>query len=271
MRGAWLLWPADWAMAASADDACAAGVARGVLGIPKQKPEKEEGGALRSFFGAPIHAIAAMWSLLLPHLGMAGSEPKHLLWALAFLKAHPAAAARRRIAGWPGPEARRKWCWHFLEKVALLEGGVAQLGSRLGGHGGPAPCLMPAGGVDCMANEPWPFGKKWHSQKLSGPGIKHEAGACAKAGRTCWAHGPLAASASGSTAFKQALAGLLAGGEGVEAGAGYQGHFKLKAPSAAAARAGRKQKSQVRGRHENANGRLKAFNVLSIPLRRSNP
>ena len=86
-----------------------------------------------------------------------------------------------------------------------------------------------------------------------------------------WINGPFVASANDATIFKEKLAGLLADDEGVEVDAGYKGHAKFKTPTVATSSVYRKQKSQVRGRHENVNGRLKIFNVLNIPFRHSNP
>ena len=43
---------------------------------------------------------------------------------------------------------------------------------------------------------------------------------------------------------------------------GLKGNFKARLPAQALTKVGRKEKSVVRGRHENVNGRLKHFNVL---------
>ena len=64
---------------------------------------------------------------------------------------------------------------------------------------------------------------------------------------------------------------ILADDEGVEVDAGYTGDHKFKPPETASSRVGRKQKSVVRGRHENVNGRLKIFDVLNIPFRHLQP
>ena len=84
-------------------------------------------------------------------------------------------------------------------------------------------------------------------------------------------NGPFEASVGDSTIFIEMLADMLAEDEGVEVDAGYKGHPKLKAPTVATSSVAKKQKSQVRGCHENVNGRLKIFNVLVVPFRHLNP
>ena len=74
-----------------------------------------------------------------------------------------------------------------------------------------------------------------------------------------------------ATIFKQGLKHHLAEDEGVEVDAGCKGDDKFKAPTVATSSLDRKQKSQVRGRHENINGRLKIFDVLNVPFRHLNP
>ena len=247
-----------------------AAIARDVLDMP-EKSAKVEDEAHRSFFGAPIGVIATLWNKLLPHIDVAaGAKPKHLLWALVMIKVYTSAAVHRRIVGWPDPKTYRKWSWYFLEKIALLKEDIIQLDRRFEGYDGVAQCLMSIDGVDCMVNEPWPFDTKWYSQKFNGPGVKYEVGVCIATGNICWINGPFVASREDSSIFADTLADLLASDEGVEVDAGYKGHPKLKAPTVATSSVHRKQKSQVRGRHENVNSRLKIFNVLVVPFRHLN-
>jgi hypothetical protein len=55
--------------------------------------------------------------------------------------------------------------------------------------------------------------------------------------------------------------------ECVEADRGYRGDDRLMNPDVAQSREARIQKSQVRGRHEIVNGRLKNFNILDDVFR----
>ena len=79
----------------------------------------------REFFGAPIHVVEIVWELikrdsLLPE----GGRPKHLLWALHFLKVYPkqspGCSAVGASAGAVDPKTHRKWVWAFIDAVANL-------------------------------------------------------------------------------------------------------------------------------------------------------
>lgn len=242
-------------------------VVRDVLAMPKQKREKEEDDICRSFFGAPIAVIVQVWNLVLPFIDMNGALPKHILWALVFLKTYSTTAVHCRIVGWPDPKTYRKWSWYFVELIASLKDDLIQLDDRFQGYNGSVSCLMSIDGVDCMINEPWPFNEKWYSKKFNGPGVKYEVGVCIATGRIVWLNGPFVASTNDGTIFKNTLEAMLADDEGVEVDAGYKGSPKFKTPTVAVNSKDRKQKSVVRGRHENVNGRLKIFDVLNIPFR----
>lgn len=108
-------------------------------------------------------------------------------------------------------------------------------------------------------------------QEIQWAAVKYEVGVCIKTGHIVWVNGPHVGSANDGTIFKDKLADLLADDEGAEVDAGYKGHDKMKAPTVASTRVHRKEKSVVRGRHENVNGRLKIFNVLNVPFRHTKP
>jgi len=79
----------------------------------------------REFFGAPIHVIEIAWELikrdsLLPE----GGRPKHLLWALHFLKVYPkqspGCSAVGTSAGAVDPKTHQKWVWMFINALVGL-------------------------------------------------------------------------------------------------------------------------------------------------------
>ena len=249
-----------------------AGVARSMLGmgaVARRTDDKE----FRSFFGASIPVILILWQKIVakPPLLSASAHPKHLLWSLVFLKCYNSTNVLRRICGWPGESAYREWTWYFLNRIAALKSDVIKLDNRFHGFDGTATCLMSVDGIDCLINEPWPFEEKWYSQKFNGPAVKYEIAVCIKSGYIVWTHGPFVASANDATICINGLVTHLADDEGLEVDAGYKGHDKFKRPETAPNRTGRKQKSVVRGRHENVNSRLKIFDVLNIPFRHLNP
>ncbi len=79
----------------------------------------------REFFGAPIHVVEIVWELikrdsLLPE----GGRPKHLLWALHFLKVYPkqspGCSAVGASAGAVDPKTHQKWVWLFIDAIVGL-------------------------------------------------------------------------------------------------------------------------------------------------------
>jgi hypothetical protein len=79
----------------------------------------------RSFFGARYDIVKMVWDML----GEGGlrpekCEPKHLLWALYFLKVYPREAPGcAAVGGSKGaidPKTMRKWVWLVLERIADL-------------------------------------------------------------------------------------------------------------------------------------------------------
>lgn len=157
----------------------------------------------RSFFGAPTHVISILWNLLESHIDDATAKVKHLLYyALVFIKVYSTEDVHCCIVGWPDPKTFRKWSWYFLEKIAALKDEVIILDNRFfngwddsqGTH-----CLISIDGMDCMVNEPWPFQKKWYSEKFNGPGVKYEVGISIAQGEIIWINGPFVASTNDAT------------------------------------------------------------------------
>ena len=80
----------------------------------------------REFFGTSVLVVKKTWELLerdslLPE----GGRPKHLLWALHFMKVYPKQSpgclAVGASAGAVDPKTHRKWVWAFIDAVANLD------------------------------------------------------------------------------------------------------------------------------------------------------
>jgi hypothetical protein len=123
-------------------------------------------------------------------------------------------------------------------------------------------------GTDCPVKEPRPFDTKIFSEKLNGPGLKYEVGVAIQTCDIVWINGPFKAGRPDKTIFKEdGLKAALCEDERVEADRGYNGDDCLMNPDVAQSRDDRIQKSQVRGRHEIVNGRLKNFSILNDVFR----
>lgn len=231
----------------------------------RQWESHDEDQRFRSFFGAPPFIVVDVWNRIEETIDAPGAHPRHLLWALVFLKVYQTEDVHCCIVGWPCKETYRKWSWYFIEKMSQLAPSVIDLERRFDGI--DATCttnaFMSIDCTDCPINEPWPFNKKWFSKKFNGPGLRYEVGVCIKTGAIVWINGPFIASKDEGKIFKETLSGLLCDDEAVEVDRGPKGDVKLKHPQAGFDSKEREEKSKVRGRHENVNGRLKMFHVLS--------
>jgi hypothetical protein len=242
-------------------------VAREALRIPEAWQDKREDETFRGFFGAPLDVVTDLWNRVDVFIDDKAALPKHLLWALIFIKVYATEAVHCALVGWPDEKTFRKWTWYFLEKISLLKDDIIKLDNRFEQWDGSSLCLMSIDGTDCPVMEPWPFQPKWYSKKFNGPGVKYEVGVCIRTGSIVWINGPFFCSVNDSTIAKQGLIPLLTEDEGLEVDAGYMGHNKFKAPAVGLSSQQRKEKSIVRGRHENVNSRLKQFTVLNVPFR----
>lgn len=250
-----------------------AAVAAEVLEFPQARRYSQamKDKKIRGHFGASIAIITAIWNEIEASVDAPGAMPKHLLWALVFLKIYASEEVHCRLVGWTDSDTFRKWSWYFVEKIADLKDTIIVFDNRFQLYDSSTHCLMSLDGTDCPINEPWPFDKKWYSHKFNGPALKYELGVCIRTGHIVWLNGPFPASVSDVKIFRDTLANLLADDEGCEVDGVYGGHPKLKAPEVRTSREDGKQKSIVRGRHENINGRLKIYNVLNIPFRHLQP
>ena len=258
-------------------------VAKTTLGWPSRRKweSKAKDDRFCSCFGAKSDVIATIWNIILPAVildqdrdnGLSRAAPKHLLWALILMKVYSTEEIHCSIVGWPHRETFRKWSWYFVKKIAGLKGEVIKLENRFKGLGATTAqnCFLSIDGTDCPIHEPWPFDGKWFSQKFNGPAVLYEVGICIQTGHICWVNGPHIGSANDGAVFKETLAPLLADEEGVEVDSGYLGNSKCKLPHMGLNSKARKQKSLVRARHENVNGRMKIFNVLDAHFRHMNP
>lgn len=250
-------------------------IAKQTLGFPEKRKWKavERGEKFRACFGAPSGVVADMWNRIEPTIDESGAHPKHLLWALVFLKVYSTEEIHCSIVGWPSTRTFRKWSWYFVKKISDLEEEVIRLENRFTNGPDPnvgRPCYLSVDCTDCPTFEPHPFNTEMYSHKFNGPALKYEVAVCIRTGYICWINGPFVASESDITIFRNGLSNEL-GNEVVEADRVYKGLDKAMLPEQGLTSAARKQKSNSRSRQEVVNGRLKVFTMLTAYFRHMSP
>lgn len=73
----------------------------------------------RSFFGTSPIICSSLWGLLAGSRP-AYSQPKHLLWALMFLRLYNTEHIHARLAG-VDEKTFRKWSWAFVREIAKIQ------------------------------------------------------------------------------------------------------------------------------------------------------
>ena len=241
---------------------------------------KDRDGRIRSFFGAPCSIIAVIWNRIWVAMTPLEKEEvckngtpqcRYLLYSLLFLKVYSSEEVHCSIVGWPSVKSFRKWSWYFIEKISGLKHDVIRLERRFEEVTAVVSCFVSVDGTDCPVFEPWPFDSKMFSHKTNGPALKYEVAVAISTGYIVWVNGPFKGGKGDSKIFQEGLKHHLYQDEMVEVDAGYRGDDKFMNPSMASDSKGRKNKSIVRGRHENVNSRLKIYNVLTSYFRHMKP
>ena len=217
----------------------------------------------RATLGVSFPVMSELWNRLDPTNNISNrAKPEHLLWTLVFLKVNNSEPVHLQITGCRSRDTFRRWVNRFATAITTLETEIINLGNRFQGWDGKTRCLMCVDGTDVPIYEPGDRSSIWWSHKFNGPGIRYEVATCIRTGDIVWFRGPFPCNMSDKAIFDLYLSTYLFPGEGVEADSGYTGRAQIFTPGVAKDRKTLKQKSQVRGRHENVNGRLKIFGVM---------
>ncbi len=87
---------------------------------------------LHNFFGANLSIVSMVWDMLVANgLRPEKSRPKHVLWALYFLKVYPKQSPGCLVVGAStgtvDPRTMRKCMWQFIENISNLTDKVVSL------------------------------------------------------------------------------------------------------------------------------------------------
>ena len=85
-----------------------------------QDPNPNQDRTFRSQFGISWFVCEDVWAMLNVHRPNNKREPKHLLWALLFLKVYGNEPTCCRLVG-TSMKTFRKWVWEVLDAVADLK------------------------------------------------------------------------------------------------------------------------------------------------------
>jgi len=105
---------------------------RGIAGCLMNRPSRRDGRwsstetrLFREFFGTSERVVELVWELVVrDELRPRGGRPKHLLWALHFLKVYPkqgpGCAFVGAFEGAVDAKTHQKWVWAFIDAIVQL-------------------------------------------------------------------------------------------------------------------------------------------------------
>ena len=253
------------------DPAAFMSLGREIISHPGRRNRLGELRAFRSHFGTVPVRCCLIWNMLRAcdeaRAILNGALPKHLLWALMFLKLYGTEAT---LCGKAKCDEKtfRKWSWKFVQAIALLLHRVVVFDRRFLGANGHRH-TMSIDGTDCRINEPTPFDRKWYSHKFRSAGVRYEIGVALRRSEIVWVNGPFPCGRNPDLViFRNGLKARLRAGERVLADKGYRGEAGcVDIPRDQDPANLRRWKARIASRHETVNKRLKNFNVLVVPFR----
>jgi len=190
------------------------------------------------------------------------AEPKHLLWTFIYFKVNISESLMIKLARCKSCDTFRNWVSKFTNAIASLESEVIVWENCFIDWDPRQQALITIDATDVWINELSPRSRIWWSHKFNHAGLRYKIGQCIKTGDIVWTNGPFPANISDREIFDMGLSLILLLWELVEADNGYTGRVQIETPGAAPTRLDMKQKSQVRGQHENVNRRLKVFKIM---------
>eukprot|EP00977_Amphora_coffeiformis_P007617 scaffold1684_cov214-Amphora_coffeaeformis.AAC.1 len=222
--------------------------------------------SFRSHFGCSPDVCSILWQKIDERMQPRprGMMPKHLLWALLFLKTYQKEDV---LAGRAGTTQKtlRKWVWIIIDGIQKLKQSIICWENRKK-YGGLHNrwCMVTVDGTDFEILEPRPFSPGWYSHKFKGPGVRYEVALSINGGDIVHTNGPFMCGHNPDiTIFRKKLIHKLEVGEMVEADKGYRGEpTKVRIPVDHINPGQKKQKNRARARHETVNHHFKDFGVL---------
>jgi hypothetical protein len=210
-----------------------------------------------------------LWGRLDPTVEISGAaRPKHLLWALLFLRHYGTEILNSTVTG-ADEKTFRKWVWLFVNSISNLHAEVILWGNRFNGATDPATLpghTVSVDGTHCPIQEVHPFWPGWKSFKIGGAALAYEICLSISQGHIVWINGPFPAGAwPDLKIFDSHLMTELEEGEKVLADDGYRGReryvtianrFELN-----------QVKKNIKARQEQINSRLKNWGCLSNVFR----
>jgi len=227
--------------------------------------------AFVAFYGRTPEEVSELWDLCSPHI----NKPKirHLFWTLMFMKLYISQDVLCVMLDTTLPTLQ-KWTWVWIEAIAMRHHDVIRWEKRLRNLPKDAWCSITVDGTDFQIGEPVPFDKRWKSPKNNGASVKYEVAISIYSGDIVWIYGPHNGGKHDYRILKEKLKEKLGEEEMVEADAGYGYHGVayvsdncVRSRDDFQSEQEKREKSELRARHETCNRRFKTWGILKQAFR----
>jgi hypothetical protein len=226
----------------------------------------------RSIFGTVPFICSMLWEMVDPLVTIdPKTRPFHLLWALLLMFSYSTEVQNGSFVG-TDDKTFRKWTHPWISKISDLSIDVIKWENRFLGNW--YYWTFSLDGVHCPIEEPSPFWPGWYSYKYNDAGLMYELCVGVSTGYIIWIRGPFPAGkwVDLKVFDRELVANILVDQEKGVVDSGYNGRHRYLAT--AWWRRGNNhdqgrnaRHERIRGRHEQVNGRLKAWNCLSNEFR----
>ncbi len=226
-----------------------------------------------AMYGRTPDEAYELWEMCGPDI-LPKTYPKHLFWALMFMKLYLTFDAMGILLDTSLPTLQ-KWIWKWIEAIASRHVDIIHWSRRF--RNAPKDdvwCFVTVDGTDFRMGEPTPFSSKWKSHKAKGASIKYEVAVSIYSGDIVWIYGPHEGSKNDLTVFREQLQHMLEHEEMIEADAGYGAVGRavgtdgiIRSKNDYLSIAEMMEKAEIRARHETVNRRFKVWQILKQEFR----
>lgn len=225
-----------------------------------------------AMYGRTPDEAYELWEMCGPDI-LPKTYPKHLFWALMFMKLYLTFDAMGILLDTSLPTLQ-KWIWKWIEAIASRHVDIIHWSRRFRNAPKDVWCYVTVDGTDFSIGEPVPFDRRWKSHKSKGASVKYEVAISIYSGDIVWIYGPHIGSKHDLSVFRESLVKMLDEGEMVEADAGYGAVGKavgtdglIRSRDDYMSEEERREKSEARARLETCNRRFKQWGILKQQFR----
>lgn len=219
----------------------------------------------RCFYGRNGCEILQVWEMIQPFLIKA--KLKHLFWTMMYMKLYLPYDVMVTLVNTSNSTFMNK-VWMWIDAISKLHTKVILWKNRNRNLPPNVWCRVTIDGTDFQIDEPVPFDKSYKSPKAKGAAVKYEVAISIYSGDIVWIHGPHVGSKNDLTIFREKLKYKLDPEEMAEVDAGYKGETDfLRSRDVYTTEKEKREKSEMRARHETVNRRFKQWQILKQQFR----